>query len=292
MKFAILQTNIVSPDSEVLSAPSTWHSQMKPWLLSWEMYIIVAVASFLRLYQINTTEFDADQANIFHMAYYAVHHGMLVATSNQSSLGTMNPPAIIYMLKPPALFSADPLWAAVWVSLLSIIAVLLTYLFIRRYYGRWAGTIAASLFAVMSLPVLYSRFIWNQNLLLFFVPLFMISLLWGVIGRKKGWLFPALFLLGLMYQLHGSSLLLAAALLVAMILAPGTLRWRDLVFAGLALFIIYAPYLLWERYVKFADIFALVGASKQPAQFDNQAISFYQMYLGGSYSWSTSKYPS
>jgi 4-amino-4-deoxy-L-arabinose transferase-like glycosyltransferase len=256
-----------------------WRSRLRPWLTSWEIYLIILLASFLRLYQLYTTEFDADQANIFRMAYDAIHHGMLIATSNQSSLGTINPPAIVYLLTPPALFSSNPLWAAVWVAFLSIIAILLTYIFTRRYFGRLAGSFAALLFTTSTLSVEYSRFIWNQNLLLLFVPLFIMTLLWGLVERRKGWLVPALFLLGLMYQLHGSSLLLISALVVVVVLAPGTIRWRDLPLAVLALLILYAPYLLWEVQTNFSDVTILLSASKQPQLIDNQALLFYQMFL-------------
>lgn len=275
----VMQKETVQP-SESKPLFSTWYFRLKPWLLSWEMYLIILVAGFLRLYRIDTTEFNLDQANIFRMAYDAIHHGMLVATSNGSSLGTINPPAIIYLLMPTAFFSANPLWATVWFALLTTVAVLITYIFVRRYFGRVAGTIAALLFATVNSPVHYSRFIWNQNLLLLFAPLFIMTLLWGVVERRKGWLFPAIFLLGLMYQLHGSSLLLVSALLVAVILVPRTIRWRDLVFASLSLLILYFPYLLWEIHANFQDISLLLSASKQPAQIDSQALGFYQMLLG------------
>lgn len=278
MKLMMPQKTISPAENESLS--STWYARLRPWLLSWEMYLIILVAGFLRLYQIDTTEFNLDQANIFRVAYDAVHHGMLVAASNMSSIGTINPPAIIYLLMPTALFSANPLWAAVWFALLTTVAVLITYLFVRRYFGRVAGTIAALLFATVNSSVFYSRFIWNQNLLLLFAPLFIMTLLWGVVERRKGWLFPALFLLGLMYQLHGSSLLLVSALLVAVILVPRTIRWRDLAFAAISLLLLYFPYLLWELHTNFHDISVLISASKLPSQIDGQAWGFYQMLLG------------
>ncbi len=278
MKLAVPEE--IVPSEKKISFFSRWYLHFKPWLLSWEMYLIILVASFLRLYRIDTTEFNLDQANIFRLAYDAIHHGMLIAASNGSSLGTINPPVIIYLLMPTAFFSANPLWAAIWFALLTTLAVLLTYIFVRRYFGRLAGSIAALLFATVNAPVFYSRFIWNQNLLLLFVPLFIMVLLWGVVERRKGWLFPALFLLDLMYQLHGSSLSLVFVLLVAIALAPGTMRWRDLLYAAFSLLLLYAPYLLWEIHANFRDISILLDMSKQPAQWDTLALGFYQMLLG------------
>jgi len=43
--------------------------RQRSWLFSYEIYVILIVAAFLRLYGLTTTEFDADQADIFHMAH-------------------------------------------------------------------------------------------------------------------------------------------------------------------------------------------------------------------------------
>src|SRR5579859_4983417 len=78
-------------------------------LRSWEFYLILGVAFFLRLYHINLTEFDIDQATIFQMAHDAASQRMLVATSNGASIGIINPPAVIYLLMITAAFSSNPL---------------------------------------------------------------------------------------------------------------------------------------------------------------------------------------
>ena len=110
----------------------------------------------------------------------------------------MNPPAVIYLLMIPAAISSNPLWGAIFVGLLNVIAVLLTYIFVRRYYGRIASIIASLLYATASGPLHYSRFIWQQNMIAPFVVLFIFALFWGVVDRRKGWLFPALVLLGIL----------------------------------------------------------------------------------------------
>jgi 4-amino-4-deoxy-L-arabinose transferase-like glycosyltransferase len=256
-----------------------WRVRLKTWLSSWEIYIIVLVAGFLRFYRLDRTEFDSDQADIFRMAYDAVHHGLLVAASNMASIHIYNPPAIIYILMLPAAFSSNPFWAAMLLATLTTLSVLFTYLFTRHYYGRLAGTLAALLYATASASVFYSRFIWQQNFLLFFVPLFIATLFLGTVSRRKGWLFPAIFLLGLLIQLHASTVTLAAALLVAWALAPGTVRWRDLAFGIISVAVIYFPYLLWESATHFQDVAILLAEMKQPSKIDNQAVLLYQQFL-------------
>jgi len=255
------------------------YSTLRTWLFSWEAYIIVIVAGLLRLYMLNTTEFDDDQAAIYTMARTAVTHGYLVATSNVASIHIYNPPATIYFYMLAALFSSNPMWGAVVNAVLMTISVLLTYIFVRRAYGRFTGTIAAFLYATASLAVSYSRYMWNQNLLPIVVVLFMITLFWGVVDRRKGWVAFAIPLMGLLVQLHATGILMAAPFAVAIVLSPKTIRIRDIAIGILALLIIYAPYLLWEYSVRFADIHILLNSMHHKAIIDAKAWNFYLTFL-------------
>src|SRR6266702_1104988 len=258
-------------------------TMLSSWLRAWEIYPIIVIASFLRLYRLDTTAFSYDQSMLFRMAYDAVHYGLIPATSNGSSIFTLHPPLTVYLLMLPALFSANPLWAAVMTALFNVVAVLLTYIFTRRYFGRLAATIAALLYATAQTTIIFSRFIWQPTLLAPFTILFLFALFWGVVERRKGWLFPALVLLGIMYQLHELTLLLAALLLVALPLAPRTIRPRDLVLALVFLLLIFAPYLVWEVTTKFDDIHTALGLARGHAQIDTKAVTFYQRFLNSYY---------
>lgn len=254
-------------------------SKIRSWLCVWEVYPILCVAAFLRFYQINTTEFDEDQVMVFRMAHDAIYHGLLPATSNIASIRIVNPPAVIYLLMLPAAFSANPLGGAVFVGLFNVIAVLLTYVFVRHYYGRVAAIIASLLYATATEPLYFSRFIWQQNLIAPFVVLFIFTLFRGVVDRRKGWLFPALLLLGILFQLHETTIILGVPLLVAILLAPGTIRWRDFAFGIASLLLIFSTYLVWEFYTKLFDLNIILHLAKLRAHFDNQALIYYKLFL-------------
>jgi hypothetical protein len=155
----------------------------------------------------------------------------------------------------------------------------LTYVFVRRYYGRLAGVIAALLYGTAAAPVYYSRFIWQQNLIAPFVVLFLFALFWGAVEGRRGWLFPAFLLLGILVQLHETTILLVVPLLAALLLAPGTLRWRDLVSGLIALFLLFFTYLLWEVGTNFNDLPVLLQLTKHSAHFDNFSILYYMNFL-------------
>lgn len=254
-------------------------SSIPAWFLSWEVYLIALVAGFLRFYLINTTEFDVDQAMLFRLAQDAVHRGLLPTTSNAASIGIANPPGVIFLFIPLVLFGRNPVLGAILISTFTTVAAVLTYVFTRRYYGRMAGIIAALLYASAAKPLNYARFIWQPNLMPPFVVLFMLALFFGVVDRRKGWLLPALFLFGVLYQMHPTTLVLAAPLLVAVLLSPGTFRWRDVGLALVLLLVIFSPYLLWEFATHFSDIRTLFTLAKQHAHIDSQAIRFYLYFL-------------
>ncbi|MFL5653709.1 MAG: ArnT family glycosyltransferase [Ktedonobacteraceae bacterium] len=273
--------DIVEIDKPVLTKPQ---SRVRSWLLTWEIYPILLVTGFLCLYRIDTTEFNTDQALIFSMARDAIRYGLLPMTSNASSISVSHPPATIYFYMIPAALSANPMGGAVMVGIFTVAAALLTYLFTRRYYGRLAGMVAGLLYASAASTFYYGRLIWQPTLLPLFVTLFMFALFWGVVERRKGWLAPSVMLLGLLYQMHESSALLVVPLLIAVVLAAKTIRWRDVALSALFLFIIYAPYLFWEIQTSFADVHALlspaqVHLSNNHAIFSSQAISFYRLFL-------------
>ncbi len=267
------------PSQETRGARVRWSMFLQSlcvWLTTWEVYPLLLVGGFLRLYQLNITEFDDDQALVFRMARDAITHGLLPATSNIASIRIDNPPAVIYLLMAPASISANPLGGALLVALLNIVAVLLTYLFVRRYFGRLAAVLAASFYATATLPLHFSRFIWQQNMIAPFVVLFLFALYRGAVDRRKGWLFPALFLLGLLIQLHETTVLLVVPLLLAILLAPETVRWRDLIYGALSLLLIYSTYIMWEIATNFFDVRILLSVSKFPAHIDSTALTYYQ----------------
>jgi 4-amino-4-deoxy-L-arabinose transferase-like glycosyltransferase len=248
-------------------------------LRTWELYPILGIAAFLRLYRIDTVVFVDDNAVVFNMARDAIVHGLWPITSNRASLGILNFPLVVYLFMLPAAISSNPLWAEVMVGLLSTIAVLLAYLFVRRYYGRLAGTLVAFFYATCVMALAYSGEIWPQSVLSPFVILFLCYLFKGVVERRRGWFLPAILLLGVLYQIHGSSLLLAVLLLVSCIFAFKTIRLYEIPLAVVLLGVLCSPYLFWEWQCHFSDVITLFNASRAPVHINLDALNFYRSFL-------------
>ncbi len=274
---------LLSPQEARHSAPwepvASLSERVRTVLMSWEIYPIMLVAAFLRLFNIDKVVFGQDEADVYQVARDAVVHTLLPLTSNRASIGALNPPMVVYFLMLPAMFSANPLWGQAFVALLNTLAVLLTYLFTRHYYGRLAGTISSALFATSVSAWLYSRPIWPQNLLPFLVVIFIWLLFRGVVERKKGWFFSAILVLGALYQLHGSTLYLSLPLGVAVILAFKTIRWREIGYALIGLLLIFAPFIVWEFHNGFSDLKVILTTAQAQVVYDTAVLNRYLFFI-------------
>ena len=180
-----VQIDSIQTAKEIHSQRSAFLRKIGSWFCVWEIYPILGIAAFLRFYQITTTEFDADQALIFQMARDAINHGLIPATGIIASIRIANPPAVVYLFMIPAAISSNPIWGAIFVGLLNVIGVLLTYIFVRRYYGRIASIIASLLYATAAEPLHFNRFIWQLNIIAPFVVLLFLlfSGVWLIVER-------------------------------------------------------------------------------------------------------------
>jgi len=273
---SVKQLNI-QPDQQ--HARSTRYQKLRAFLRIWELYPIIFIAAFLRLYRINAARFSDDPAWIFRMARDAITYGLWPITSNRSTLGSLHPPFSVYLFMIPAAVSANPLWGEVMVGLLNTAAVILAYVFTRRYYGRLTATLTALLYATSILAILQSRYIWQPNLLPFFTMLFLFMLFRGVIDRRKGWLAPALVLLGMLYQVHESAIFLIIPFFFAMVFAFKTIRLREIVLAVLALLLLFTPFIYWIVASNFSDAKYLNIIAHKKAVTDTSAFQFYERFL-------------
>lgn len=253
--------------------------QLRRFLGAWELYVILLLAAFTHFYGDGTAIFQYDEPNVFRFSREAITHGFIPLTSNTSSLSNLNPPLMVYLGMIPAAFSANPLWAQVLVAFCNFLAVLLTYVFVRRYYGRLAGGIAGLLYTTAVAPLVYSRSFWPQNLLPFFSMLFLLVVFRGIIERRRNWFVPATLLIAMAYQLHGTAVFLLIPLGLAVIFAWRTLRVRDGIWAGVSVSLLFSPYLYWVFKSQFYDLHILLNASRGPAVTNMDSLRWYLSFL-------------
>src|SRR5262249_59340690 len=101
----------------------------------WGIVLALGLATLLRLYHLEQSQFFDDQAGLMSLAHQAVVSGALPVTGIRSSIGTLNPPLSIYLLLPAALFTSNPWISLVALALWNVLGVLLLYVFTLHYAG-------------------------------------------------------------------------------------------------------------------------------------------------------------
>ena len=230
---------------------------------------MVVLASVLRLSGLNQTTFLGDQAGMYALGLSAVAHHALPVTGISSSINTLNMPASIFLLLPFILLGS-PYWGTFFTALVNIGAVLLLYSLANLYVGRRAALVAGFLYATAPWAVFFSRFIWQQNLLAPVVLLLVWVVCRGVINGKTGWLGWSVLLWGIALQLHPSAAPLLTLIVFGCLMTWRTIRRRDLVYAGLALTVLFLPTLAWEVVSKGSDIITYLDFAGQRASYSTE----------------------
>lgn len=254
-------------------------SRLPEWCTRPEFLLVLAVGAALRLTFLGQTTFLGDQAELLALARSAALHHSVPVTGIRSSIGTLNQPASIYLLLPFALLG-DPRWATLATALANVAAVVLLYALANRYAGRRAAFAAGLLYASAGWPIYFSRYIWQQNLLAPVVLLFVWTLCRGVLERKPGWLGWNVLLWSIAVQLHPSAAPLLGVTLVAAVLACRTLRLRDAVWCGIAVFTSFLPTLIWERASGGLDLSLYGTYAQEPALYNADALGYLLSMLG------------
>jgi len=118
---------------------------------------IMLLAAYLRLSNLDLTEFKLDEAHVCSRAAEFLASGRPPLVGIGSSVGAANPPLFIYLTAIPVSLSKNPTVIAGFIALLNVGAVLGCYLLTREYFGEKVGLIATLLFAVSPWAVFYSR---------------------------------------------------------------------------------------------------------------------------------------
>jgi hypothetical protein len=169
---------------------------------------ILLLATFLRFYHLDWTEYKLDEANISRLALALVRYGKVPVWGLGSSVGIYNGALSEWLLAIPYALSSNPLVATGFVAAFNVLAVAMTFAFTRKLAGSRAAWIATLLFAVAPWAVINSRKLWAQDLL----PPFVIAYVWtaylAFIDKKPWWLVVHALALSACIQLHYSALTL------------------------------------------------------------------------------------
>jgi uncharacterized membrane protein len=229
--------------------------------LSWEsagVAAILVLAAWLRLRHLRLAEYHDDQAIALRIAH-DILHGDIRTVGLASSSGAANPPLYVYIVAVVVRIHDGALFATASVAVLSLVAIALTYVVVRRRFGGAVALVTTALFATAPWAVLFGRHFWQQD----YLPLVTVGLLWSlfvVLERNRtrvALLVPVLFVIAISLNLSAVALILPIGALIAY--RARDVDWRALI-AGAAIgVVLLAPWLAHNAKHGFRDFSLIVN---------------------------------
>ncbi|MBI3290214.1 glycosyltransferase, partial [Candidatus Microgenomates bacterium] len=179
--------------------------------------LIITVAAFLRFYRLSEyMTFLGDEGRDVVLVRRLLVNFDPILIGPGTSIGNMYlGPLYYYMMAPAMFFSGlSPVGPAAQIALLGVITVWLVWFVSKEWFGKTAGIVAASLYAVSPVVITYSRSSWNPNIMPFFALLSIYSI-WRV-WRYRQWKW--LLVLGVAYAFALQSHYLGLLLLPVIVL--------------------------------------------------------------------------
>ena len=217
------------------------------------LFLVVLVAAYFRLASLNLAEFKNDEAGTSVIVKALVEHGKVPFLGPSLTTGGNSGPIFYYVLAIPFLISTNPIVASAFVAVLNIVGVVLTFKFAREFFNERVALIAAALDAVSPFAVLFSRKIWNPDLIFPFTVILFYCLYAFVIKGRPRYLVPVFALYAIVLQIHPITLFLAPVLLLFLWKFRSGIRPRYLLI-GVALFLtLFAPFIYGQATSGFRE---------------------------------------
>lgn len=181
---------------------------------------ILLVAAYVRFYKIDQyMTFLGDEGRDA-ITIFNILHGKLTLLGPTASVGGFfMGPAYYYLVTPFFwLFNYSPVGPSVMVALLSVITVWLIYKIGTEFFSQKAGLIAAFLYALSPLVIIYSHSSWNPNVMPFFTLVTLYCLYKGAQKNSIALLVLCGFLFGIDIQLHYVELFIGPVIILYVIL--------------------------------------------------------------------------
>lgn len=161
-------------------------------------------------------------------------------------------------------FGENPVGIALFVAVLSFLSLPLFYLLMRRVFSREVGLGLTLLFSVSLYVVMYGRFAWNPNLLIFFTIFGFYALLRAVDKTEKyqtRWFLLAAFALAATTHFHFLAFLGVPAIVgVFLLLKRARFSWAAWAGALLIVGFLYLPMILNEIEAGYTNTEEFLGA--------------------------------
>ena len=212
---------------------------------SWGILLILIGAALLRFHRLGFVNLEGHTESLINMAhdlvYRGVHPGCFLPLGNFGHYG----PILVYLFAPVMALTKSPYSVFVFTIVLHLAATYLLYRLIADFFGRRGALAAAVLYAFSFYSLTHSRLASPENLLPFFVLLFMYSLLAVKLKRLSRYYVPLFVSCAVFLQIHVTAFPLVLLLLLLFLSRP-PVKGAPLL-AGLGLLVtLFLPYANYE----------------------------------------------
>lgn len=225
------------------------------------IFSIVILAAFLRLYHIEDymTFLGDEGRDVLVVKRIIVDHKFTLLGPTASVGGFFLGPIYYYFMVPFLwLARLDPVGPAVMVALFGTATVFLIYQVGKSFFGKTAGIISATLYAISPLIIAYSRSSWNPNLMPFF-SLFIIFLCWKiVVDNRWSLMFVMGLLFGILFQLHYLATFLLVIVAVYILNSGRFTKIKAYIKWAIGFFVGLSPFILFEIRHDFPNLRMLI----------------------------------
>jgi 4-amino-4-deoxy-L-arabinose transferase-like glycosyltransferase len=214
---------------------------------------VILLAALLRLWRLDLTVFDRDEAAIAWLAE-DILFGHWPLAGPVFSAGVPSAAHFMYLLAPAVAVSRDPAFLAGAIAVANVAGLALLVRLGWTWFGSLAGVAAGLAYASNPWAVFYARRIWQPDLL----PPLAVLLVWvldrALTRRSATWAAASLPVFTLGVLVHPSFVTLGPLLVAAASVVVRSRRWLPLVpAAGLAV-LISLPFLLYQVQTRWKSV--------------------------------------
>lgn len=195
---------------------------------------VVTAAAVSRLSRLDLMEFKGDEAGVYRLALHALGYsepgvGRFFPTEGiASSVGIPNTPLFVYLVALPVAVVRSPIAPVALIAAANVVAVWLCYIAGSRIWSRSTGLVASVLFALSPWAIVFSRKLWEQDLLPIVGALFLLELHALAVRRRERAVTTLVILAAVGVQLHFSALVLCGVAAYALVRSRAVVTLRSL----------------------------------------------------------------
>lgn len=203
--------------------------------------VILATAAVFRLDLLNLAEFKGDEAGTSFVVRNLVQHGVLPLVGPPLTTGGNDGPFYYYLLALPFAISTNPIALSAFVAVLNLLGIVLTFKFADEFFNRRVALIATALDAVSPFAVLFSRKIWNPDVVFPFAIIVLYCLYSFAVKKKSAYLVPLFVAYAALAQIHSIALFLGPAILFFLVKFRTQIKLSHLAVAVLLVSVVFSP---------------------------------------------------